>query len=106
MVQIVVTEMMEKSPHVGKKHATVVAKKLVAKYPRSLQDVIEGDVVGAGYHSLVKQLLYRIENARHSVTPKLRKRRLQCDDKSDDTDVIPLEERAAMQDTTGVLNGM
>lgn len=101
MVRIVVTEMMRKSPHVGKKHATIVAKKLVAKYPQALQDVIEGDVVGAGYHSLVKQLFYRIENARRSETPKLRKRRLQIDDETDDTDETPIEERAAVQDTYG-----
>ena len=53
MVRIVVTEMMEKCPHVGKKHSTDVAKKMVAKYPHSLQDVIVGDIVGAGYLSLV-----------------------------------------------------
>ncbi|KAL2096062.1 hypothetical protein ACEWY4_008210 [Coilia grayii] len=100
MVQIVVTEMMEKSRHVGKKHSTVVAKKMVAKYPSSLQDVIEGDIVGAGYHSLVKQLQNRIENVRRTTTPKIRKRKPQTDD-SDDTDEIPLEERAAMQDTYG-----
>lgn len=35
---------------------------MVAKYPKSLQDVIKGDVVGAGYHSLVKQLQARDEN--------------------------------------------
>ena len=29
---------------------------MVAKYPKSLQDVIEGDLIGAGYHSLVKLL--------------------------------------------------
>ena len=68
MVRIVVGEMIAKSPHVGKKHATAVGKKLVAKYPRSLQDVIEGDVVGAGYHSLEKHLFNRIENVRRMTT--------------------------------------
>ncbi|XP_047447616.1 uncharacterized protein LOC125012055 [Mugil cephalus] len=101
MVRIVVTEMMEKCPHVGKKHSTDVAKKMVAKYPKSLKDVIEGDVVGAGYHSLIKQLQNRIENVRRSSTPKIRKRKHQDD--SDHTDEIPLEERAAMQDTYGCI---
>ena len=72
MVGIVVTEMMEKCCHVGKKHSTNVAKKTVAKYPISLQDVIEGDIVGTGYHSLVKHLLNRIENERRTSTPKMR----------------------------------
>ena len=48
MVRIVVTEMLEKCPHGSKKHSTDVAKKMVAKYPHSLQDVIEGEIVGAG----------------------------------------------------------
>uniref|UniRef100_A0AAR2JY98 SAM domain-containing protein n=1 Tax=Pygocentrus nattereri TaxID=42514 RepID=A0AAR2JY98_PYGNA len=85
MVRIVVTEMMEKCPHVGKKHSTDVAKKMVSKYPKSLQDIIEGDIVGTGYHSLVKQLKRKHES------------------NSDDTDEIPLEERAAMQDTYGCI---
>ncbi|KAL7855011.1 hypothetical protein SRHO_G00172010, partial [Serrasalmus rhombeus] len=99
MVRIVVTEMMEKCPHVGKKHSTDVAKKMVSKYPKSLQDIIEGDIVGTGYHSLVKQLQNRIENVRCTSTPKIRKRKHESN--SDDTDEIPLEERAAMQDTYG-----
>ncbi|KAI3370959.1 hypothetical protein L3Q82_023615, partial [Scortum barcoo] len=102
MVRIVVTEMMEKCPHVGKKHSTDVARKMVAKYPNSLQDVIEGDIVGTGYHSLVKQLQNRIENVRRTSTPKIRKRKHQTDD-SDHTDEIPLEERAAMQDIYGCI---
>lgn len=102
MVRIVVTEMMEKCSYVGKKHSTDVAKKMVAKYPTSLQDVIEGDIVGAGYLSLVKQLQNRIENVRRTSTPKVRKRKHQTDD-SDHTDEIPLEERPAMQDTYGCI---
>lgn len=101
MVRIVVTEMMEKCPNVGKKHSTDVGKKMVAKYPKSLQDVIEGDIIGTGYHSLVKQLQNRIENVRCTSTPKLRKRRHPIE--SDDTDEYPLEERAAMQDTYGCI---
>ncbi|XP_019218393.1 uncharacterized protein LOC102080133 isoform X2 [Oreochromis niloticus] len=101
MVRIVVTELMEKCPHVGRKHSIDVAKKMVAKYPNSLQDVIEGDIVGAGYLSLVKQLQNRIENVRRTSTPKIRKRKHQTD--SDHTDEIPLEERAAMQDTYGCI---
>ncbi|RXN27392.1 hypothetical protein ROHU_020084 [Labeo rohita] len=102
MARIVVTEMMQKCPHVGKKHSTDVATNMVAKYPSSLQDVIEGDIVGTGYHSLVKQLQNRIENVRRTSTPKIRKRKHQTDD-SDQTDEIPLEERAAMQDTYGCI---
>ncbi|KAK2843764.1 hypothetical protein Q7C36_011979 [Tachysurus vachellii] len=102
MVRIIVTEMMEKCPHVGKKHSTDVATKMVAKYPNSLQDVIEGDIVGTGYHSLVKQLQNRIENVRRTSTPKIRKRKHQTD-VSDQTDVIPLQETTSIQDTYGCI---
>ncbi|KAG1925846.1 serine/threonine-protein kinase haspin [Pimephales promelas] len=53
MVRIVVQEMMRKNPCPSKKSSTEVAKKMVVKYPKSLQDIIEGDVIGPGYHSLL-----------------------------------------------------
>lgn len=70
---------------------------MVVKYPRSLQDVIEGDVVGPGYHSLVKQLQAQIENVKRSSTPKITKRKQVSDE--DDTDEIPAERYAAVQET-------
>lgn len=99
-MRIVVREMIQKSAQVNKRHTTVVAKKMVAKYPKSLQDVIEGDVIGAGYHSLVKQLQNRLENAKRSSTPKTRKRKLYTES---DTDEVPVEKRAAIQDTYGCI---
>ena len=79
---------------------------MVSKYPKSLQDVIEGDVIGQGYHSLVKQLQNRIENMKRSTTPKIRKRRYRTDDSDtddSDTDEVPPEKRAAIQDTYGCI---
>ncbi len=73
---------------------------MVAKYPKSLQDVIEGDVFGAGYHSLVKQLQNRIENVRQSTTPKIRKRK----HSDSDTDEASPGQRAAVHDTYGCIN--
>ncbi|KAL1246706.1 hypothetical protein QQF64_034363, partial [Cirrhinus molitorella] len=100
MVRIVVREMMQKSSDISKRHSTIVAKKIVATYPKSLQDVIEGDIIGSGYHSLVKQLQNRIENAKRSTTPKSRKRKLHAES---DTDEIPAEKRAPIQDTYGCI---
>lgn len=100
MVRIVVREMMKVTTSLGKKNATDVAKKLVAKYPKSLQDVIEGDIIGTGYDSLVKQILNRIENVKRPTTPKIKKRRTSHDS---DTDEIPPEKRAAIQDTYGCI---
>ena len=100
MVRIVVCEMMKVTTSLSKKSATDVAKKLVAKYPKSLQDVIEGDVIGTGYDSRVKQIQNRIENVKRPTTPKIKKRRT-CHD--DDTDEIPPEKRASIQDTYGCI---
>lgn len=102
MVQIVVSEMMKKSSRISKRNSTEVAKKMVAKYPKSLQDIIEGDVIGPGYHSLVKQLEYRIDNVKQSTTPKIRKRKHHTDES--DTESVPSEQRAAIQDTYGCIN--
>ncbi|MEQ2202113.1 hypothetical protein XENOCAPTIV_024525 [Xenoophorus captivus] len=102
MVRIVVSEMMRKSSYLGNRSSTEAAKKMVAKYPKSLQDVIDGDVIGPGYHSLVKQLQYRIDNVKRSTMPKIRKRKRCC--KTSDTDEIPPEQRAAIQDTCGCIN--
>lgn len=56
MVRIVVREMMKVTTSLCKRNAVDVARKLVAKYPKSLQDVIESDIIGTGYYSLVKQI--------------------------------------------------
>ncbi|KAK2832573.1 hypothetical protein Q7C36_016035 [Tachysurus vachellii] len=102
MVRIVVTEMMRKGSAQSRRHSTEVAKKMVSKYPISLQDVIDGDVVWPGYHSLVKQLQYRIENAKRSTTPKSRKRKHHVNES--DTDEIPPEQRPTIQDTYRCIN--
>lgn len=101
MVRIVVTEMMKACASPSTKASTEVAKKMIAKYPQSLQDVIAGDVVGLGYHSLVKQLQARIENVKRSSAPRIKKRKQGTDEY--DTDEIPAEQRAAMQDTYGCI---
>ncbi|XP_071315412.1 uncharacterized protein [Trachinotus anak] len=101
MVRIVVSDMMRKSSSVSKGTSTDVAKKMVAKYPESLQDIMEGDVIGSGYHSLVKQLQNRIENVKRSTTPKIRKRKSRTEDS--DTDEVSAEQRAAIQDTYGCI---
>ncbi|KAL7885610.1 hypothetical protein AOLI_G00059050 [Acnodon oligacanthus] len=66
------------------------------------KDIIEGEVVGPGYHSLDKQLKYRVENVKRSSTPKIRKRKHRTDES--DTDKVPPEKRAAIQDTYGCIN--
>ena len=64
MVRIIVSEMMKICKNPTKRITTEIAKRMVAKYPKSLEDVIDGDVIGLGFHSLVKQLQSRIENVK------------------------------------------
>ncbi|XP_073717977.1 uncharacterized protein [Misgurnus anguillicaudatus] len=101
MVRIVVREMMKVSSSISKMNATDVAKKMVAKYPKSLQDVIEGDIIGTGYQSLVKQIQNRVENVKRPSTPKITRRKNWHDS---DTDEIPPEKRAKIQDTYGCIH--
>ncbi|XP_043113892.1 uncharacterized protein LOC122358169 [Puntigrus tetrazona] len=86
----------------SRKNLTEVAKRIVAKYPKSLQDVIEESVIGPGYYSLVKQFQARVENARRTSTPKIKKR-IHDTDECDTEEVTP-EKRAAVQDTYGCIN--
>lgn len=101
MVRIVFSDMMRRSSSVSKWTSTDIAKKMVAKYPKSLQDIIEGDVIGPGCYSLVKQLQNRIENVKRSTSPKIRKRRSRREDS--DTDEVPPEQRAVIQGTYGCI---
>lgn len=101
MIRMVVAEMMKVCASPSKQASTEVAKTMVAKYPQSLQDVIGGDVVGSGYHSLVKQLQVRIENAKRSSAPTIVKRKRESD--GYDTEEIPAEKWAAVQDTYGCI---
>lgn len=87
MVRIVVSDMMQRNSPVSKKKLTDIAKKMVAKYSKSLQDIIDGDVIGP----VVKQLPNRIEHVKRSTTPKIRKRKT-CTEVYD-TDEVPLQQR-------------
>ncbi|XP_048865984.1 uncharacterized protein LOC125739675 isoform X2 [Brienomyrus brachyistius] len=100
MIRIIVKEMMKACASPSRRASTEIAKKLVAMYPKSLQDVIEGEVVGQGYHSLVKQIQARIENVKRSTSPVLQKRK---QGGSDDTDEVTPEKRASVQDTYGCI---
>lgn len=101
MIRIVASEMMHACASPNRQASTEVAKKMVGKYPQSLQDVIEGDVIGPGYHLLVKQLQARIANVKRSSVPRILKRKQVSDEY--DSDEIPAERRAAVQDTYGCI---
>ncbi|XP_041946353.1 uncharacterized protein LOC121707694 [Alosa sapidissima] len=99
MVRIVVSAVMKICNNPTKQNATEIAKRMVTRYPKSLQDVIEGDVVGSGFDSLAKQLQVRVENTKRQNTPKIKRRKHGSDE--DDTDEITAAQRATVQDTYG-----
>ncbi|XP_067280466.1 uncharacterized protein [Pseudorasbora parva] len=74
IIRIVVAEVLTVCNKPGKKHMTEIARQMVIHYPKSFRDEIEGQVVGTGYDSLVKQLMSRIDNIRRLQAPLARKR--------------------------------
>lgn len=103
MVRIVVAAMMMNvCACPSRKNITEVAKRMVAKYPKSLQAVIEESVIVPGYYSLVKQFQARVENARRTSTAKIKKGI--HDTEECDTEEISPEKRAVIQDTYGCTN--
>lgn len=62
-------------------------------YPKSLQDVIDGDVIGLGCHSVAKQLQSRVENVKRPDTPKINANQHQM------MTPISVEQIATVQDT-------
>lgn len=74
IIRILVAEVLSVCKKPGKKHIMEIARKLVNRYPKSFRDGIEGQVVGTGYDSLVKQMISRIDNYRRLQSPPARKR--------------------------------
>lgn len=62
MVRTVVSEMMKICKNPTKHNTTEMAKTMVARYPKSPQDVIDGEFIGLGCHSLAKQLSQELLN--------------------------------------------
>lgn len=63
MIRIVVSEMMKSCKNPTKHSTTEIAKRMVARYTKSPQDVIDGDIIGLRYHSLAKQLQSRVDQS-------------------------------------------
>lgn len=60
-MRIIVSEMIKMCKNPTKSNTTEIAKRIVSRYPKSLKDVIDGNVIGL--HSLVKQLQARIKTS-------------------------------------------
>lgn len=99
MIRVVVAAVIKVCNSPTKPHMAQIAKRMVAKYPKSLQDVIDGDIVGSGYDSIAKQLQTRLENVKRPDTPKIKRRKQ--DTEEEDTDELTPSQRATVQDTYG-----
>lgn len=62
------SEILTVCPTPVKKHITEIARKMAMAYPEAFKDIIEGEVVGSGYDSVIKQLINRLDNVRRGKT--------------------------------------
>ena len=62
MVRVVVDDIMKVVKRPGKKDIENIAHQIVSKYPKSFKDVIDGECIGKGHDSLLRQLVNRVEN--------------------------------------------
>ena len=69
-MHIVVDVAMSCSQEVAKKQLAVLAHRAVQLYPNSLEDRINGSLVGTGYDSLLRQMIFRTENVNRSTSQK------------------------------------
>lgn len=72
MIRIISGEILAICKKPSKKHLDQIARNMVIQYPKSLKDVIEGEVVGSGHDSLTKQLQCRLDNYKRNEILKKR----------------------------------
>jgi hypothetical protein len=73
MVRIICSDVATVCAHPGRRQLRLLADKIVTAYPLSFRDMLEGDVVGSGYDSLMMQLESRLDNLnRGKLTVKRR----------------------------------
>jgi len=59
---LVVDEVRKITSHACKKQFAVLCKRMVEMFPKSLEDSIDGNIIGSGSDSLVQQMISRNEN--------------------------------------------
>jgi len=64
MIAIVAAETISVCRQPRRKHLSEIARRMVVAYPTSLRDELDGQVVGNGYGSWLKQLANKIDNDR------------------------------------------
>lgn len=100
MIRIIVDDIARITVKPGKKSLTKVAQKIANKYPNSFQDEIEGNIVGTGYDSILKQLLLRFENVNRKSNERSLKRKRDDDPVTDEE----VTKRSKVHDSYGCIN--
>jgi len=62
LVRVIAEAVHQQCHHPQRRQLSRIAESVVRRYPDSLEDRIAGDIVGCGYHSLLNQLVCRLEN--------------------------------------------
>lgn len=62
MVRIICSDIVTTCANPGRRQLRLLADKIVDTYPLSFRDMLDGDVVGSGYDSLMLQLESRLDN--------------------------------------------
>lgn len=91
IIRLVVSEILTVCPTPVKKHITESARKMATAYPGAFKDVIEGEVVGSGYDSVIEQPINRVDNVRRGKTSLSLKR--QAADNSEEEDTLCRKKR-------------
>ncbi|CAM4688507.1 unnamed protein product [Leuciscus chuanchicus] len=99
IIRLIVSEILTICPTPGKKHISEIARKMAKAYPGAFRDVIEGEIVGSGYDSLIKQMISRLDNVRRGNTSLSLKRQAVSNSEGEDTPC-----RKKRLDTYGCLN--
>lgn len=97
MIRIIIDDVVATNTKPGKKNLAIIARNIVSAYPDSFEDKIDGDVVGTGYDSLVKQLVSRVENVSRGTLTSPRQLPLFQDEPDDNIQKVKL-------DTYGCIN--
>jgi hypothetical protein len=62
MIRIICSEIVTTCANPGRRQLRLLADKIVNTYPLSFRDMLDGDVIGSGYDSLMLQLESRLDN--------------------------------------------
>lgn len=75
MIRILISDIRNVCDRPLKKQLCDVARQIVDDYPKSFRDELDGNIVGSGYDSVLKQMVLRVENEQRKSTemkPKIK----------------------------------